>query len=186
MISRGLIFLFFVIILLILLIAFMIHKYGLEKFQQKEPDSICAFDIDGTITRGINRAARAIAKCKELGAVIAINTARPSKWYDDLDIHALGLAGSDFESNFYHGEPFRCSFTDINCFEDSIASTKVKHLYELSSKWNVVPKRIILFDDQWNNINKAKQAGFSTIQANNPYGGLPENVVDQIDHILSN
>lgn len=190
MISKGLIFLFLLlfIFLFIFLFLFFIIKTSSpsEKFEHlKHPDTICAFDLDGTITTGLDRAAKAIAKCKEMGAIIAINTARPSKWYDDLDLHKLGLNDVDIESDFYHGEPFKCSFVDMNCFEDSIASTKVKHLYTLSSKWNVLPKRIILFDDQLYNINKAKQSGFSTIHANYHSGGLPEDVIEQIENIVN-
>ena len=185
MIPKELIFLFFIIILLISLIAFMINKYP-EKFETlKEPNCVCAFDIDGTITCGIERAAKAIAKCKELGAVIAINTARPSKWYNDLDLSKLGLDVSDIDSNFYHGEPFTCSFTDLKCFENSIAETKVKHLRDISSKWNIKPERIILFDDQWSNITFAKEMGFSTIHANHYSGGLPDNVNEIIHNILA-
>jgi 3-deoxy-D-manno-octulosonate 8-phosphate phosphatase KdsC-like HAD superfamily phosphatase len=187
MIFKELIFLFFIIILLVILIAFMIHKYP-ENFrgsqELKEPDCICAFDIDGTITTGIDRAAKAIKRCKELGAKIAINTARPTKWYSDLDLDGLGVSHIEIDSEFYHGEPFACSFTDIKCFENAIAGTKVKHLYTLSSKWNVRPERIILFDDQWSNVAMAKEAGFSAIHANYHLGGLPDNVVDQIENIL--
>jgi hypothetical protein len=181
MIPKELIFLFFIIILLVVLIAFMIHK---EKFQIKneEPDCICAFDIDGTITCGIDKAAKAIAKCKELGAKIAINTARPTKWYDDLDLPNLGLTDTEIDSEFYHGKPFACSFTDIRCFENAIANTKVNHLHTLSNKWNVKPERIILFDDQWSNIAMAKEAGFSVIYANSE--GLPDNVADKIEELL--
>jgi hypothetical protein len=136
------------------------------------------------ITCGIELAAQAIAKCKELGGKIAINTARPSKWYDDLDLDGLGLIESDFDSDFYNGEPLTCSFTDVKCFYDSIADVKVKHLHSLASKWNVSPERIILFDDQWTNIEKAKQSGFSVIFANNQLGGLPDDVVKQIESIL--
>jgi hypothetical protein len=184
MIPKELIFLFFIVILLILLIALMIKKYP-EKFETfKEPNCVCAFDIDGTITCGIDRAAKAIAKCKELGAVIAINTARPAKWYNDLDLQNLGLTVSEIESNFYHGEPFTCSFTDLKCFENAIAETKVKHLRDLSSKWNIKPERVILFDDQWSNITNAKDSGFSVVHANHHLGGLPNNVSDLIQNIL--
>jgi len=183
MVSKGLVFLFFIIILLAM--SFIFHKYR-ERFSEETiPDCICAFDIDGTITTGIDRAAQAITRAKELGCKIAINTARPSKWYSDLDLHNLGLTESDFDSDFYHGEPFKCSFTDIKCFEDSIATTKVNHLHTLSQKWNVKPHRIILFDDQWPNIEKAKQAGFATIYANYHLGGLPDNVSVLIDNILN-
>ncbi len=181
-------FLFF-IILLLLSISYFIYreKFINESESESKPDngSICAFDIDGTITHSINIAAQAIAKCKELGSKIAIVTARPTKWYDDLDLRALGLTKDDFESDFYHGEPFKCSFTDEKCLEDSIANTKVKHLHTLVNKWNVNPKRIILFDDLFSNIEKAKQSGFSTIHANNYLGGLPTDVVQQIENILT-
>jgi hypothetical protein len=179
MFSKELFFLIFIIILLIILITFMLYR---ERFsEESNPDCICAFDIDGTITTGIDRAAQAISRAKELGCKIAINTARPSKWYSDLDLRNLGLKESDFDSDFYHGEPFKCSFTDIKCFEDSIATTKVNHLHTLSKKWNIKPSRIILFDDQWPNIEKAKQAGFATVYANYHLGGLPDNVVMQIN-----
>ncbi len=185
MIPKELFFLFFIIILLITAVAVLLYKYR-ERFSEPIPNCICAFDIDGTITTGIDRAAKAISKAKELGCKIAINTARPSKWYDDLDLSGLGLKESDFDSDFYNGKPFECSFTDIKCFENSIATTKLDHLYTLSQKWNVKPDRIILFDDQWYNIEKAKQAGFSTIYANYHLGGLPDNVSILIDNILNN
>jgi hypothetical protein len=151
-----------------------------------ESDSmcVCAFDLDGTITCGVDRAAKAITRCKELGCKIAINTARPTKWYHDLDLHGLGLHDHDFDSDFYHGEPFECSFTNVKCLEDSIANTKVKHLHTLSTKWNVNPRRVILFDDQFSNIDKARQSGFSVIYANNLSCGLPDNVTEQINDIL--
>lgn len=169
-----------------IIVAFMIFKHR-EKFNDNDSDSgcVCAFDLDGTITCGVDRAAKAITRCKELGCKIAINTARPTKWYHDLDLHGLGLADHDFDSDFYHGEPFKCSFTDTKCFENSIADTKVKHLHTLATKWNVNPQRVILFDDQWSNIEKAKQSGFSAVYANNNLCGLPDNVVQQIDNLLS-
>jgi hypothetical protein len=183
MIPKELIFLFFIIILLV--IGIVIYKS--EKFESvgdNKPVGVCAFDIDGTITHNIDIAAKAIAKCRELGCKVAINTARPSKWYDDLNLSKLGLTSEEMENNFYHGEPFQCSFTDMMCFEDAIASTKVKHLQTMASRWNVDPRHIILFDDQWSNIIKAKQAGFETIHANNYLGGLPVNVTEQIDNII--
>lgn len=182
--SMVLYFLIAVTILLVIFVAIMIHK-NREKFND-DPDTgcVCAFDLDGTITCGVDRAAKAITRCKELGCRIAINTARPTKWYNDLDLHGLGLHDYDFDSDFYHGEPFKCSFTDTKCFSDSIADTKVKHLHTLSTKWNINPQRVILLDDQFSNVEKARQSGFSAIYANNQLCGLPDNVVDQINNIL--
>ena len=181
--STQLFFLIFIFILLVIALVALVHKN--ENFSQEIPTNcICVFDIDGTITCGLDRAAKAIARCKELGAKIAINTARPTKWYDDLNLAGLGLLESDFESDFYHGQPFNCSFVDIKCFQDSIATTKVNHLHTLSTKWNVNKQRIILFDDQWRNIEKARESGFSGIFANDQLCGLPDNVVTLIDDIL--
>lgn len=185
---RELIFLFFIGIVLIIVMT-VLHKYreifSPIHFSTEQPNCIFAFDIDGTITCGIDRASKAISKAKELGCKIAINTARPTRWYGDLDLQGLGLNESDFISDFYNGEPFKCSFTDLNCFENSIATTKVNHLHTLSQKWKVKPQRIILFDDQWSNIEKCRQAGFSTIFANHSSCGLPDNVIEQIDLILN-
>lgn len=156
--------------------------------QKKETDCICVFDLDGTITCGLDNAADAISICKEKNCKIAINTARSIKWYDDINFDKLGLDKNDFEnddSDFYHGEQFVCSFGNIKCFEDTISQTKVKHLNTLANKWNVDPKRIILFDDQYANIEKAKHHGFSTIFANHHVCGLPDNTIQQIISILN-
>jgi hypothetical protein len=172
----------FIIILLILgLIFFLFHR---EPFKETY-DCICAFDLDNTITCGIDRASAAIAYCKSRGAKIAINTARPSKWYSDLDLVGLGLHPDDFDSDFYHGEALQCSFGDKRCFEDTISATKVKHLHTIANKWNVKPQRVILFDDQWSNIERARSDGFSTVFANHDDCGLPSNTIEQIDKILS-
>jgi hypothetical protein len=187
--TKVLIFLIFIIICVII---GMIIYYK-EKFISTDstdpsinftPNGICVFDIDGTITCGLDRAAKAISRCKELGFKIAINTARPTKWYDDLDLNSLGLHKNDFDSDFYHGKQLECSFIDTKSFEESIASTKVTHLRTLSEKWNVNPRRIILFDDQYPNIEKAKQAGFSAIFANHNRCGLPDNVVELINNLI--
>jgi len=180
--SKGIFILIFVFLLLICGLIAIKEKF--KSIETKNYDCICAFDIDGTITTGIDRASKAIKRAKELNCKIAINTARPSKWYSDLDLKGLGLHESDFDSDFYNGEPFKCSFLDTQCFENSIATTKVNHLYTLSKKWNVKPHRIILFDDQWYNIKKAKEAGFATIYANHHLGGLPDNVNELINNYL--
>ena len=63
--------------------------------------------------------------------VIAINTARPTKWYHDIKLEELGINEEDFLDDFYHGEEFNCSFTNNQCLQDSISNTKVKHLNTL-------------------------------------------------------
>ncbi len=177
--------LFFVVVLIIIFYSGVCANLG-EKFTTNDRlyNGICVFDIDGTLTVDIDNAAAAVSKCREIGYKIAFNTARPTKWYHDLDFDRLGLNETDFESDFYHGEKFQCSFIDINCIENTIADTKVKHLYTLSNKWNIHPKYIILFDDQYPNIDKAEKSGFSTVFANNTHlGGIPNNVSEKIDSI---
>jgi len=173
---------FLIICILCILIAYRMQNFTNEDIHV---DCICAFDLDDTLTCGLDRAADAINICKTLGCKIAINTARPSKWYHDLDLNALGLTPKDFDSDFYHGEAYQCSFGDKKCMEDTIGSTKVKHLQTLATKFSVQPNRVILFDDQHYNITKAQQAGFSTVLANHYACGLPSDTPKQIQKILN-
>jgi hypothetical protein len=172
------IFLIFVFIVLFIIFS------NREEFENKTAECICAFDLDNTITCGIDRAAKAVRKCKEKKCRIAINTARPTKWYHDIKLDSLGLLESDFDTDFYNGEEFKCSFIEPKCLENSIAETKVKHLHTLSNKWKVEPSKIILFDDQYSNIKKAKENGFSTVFANHHLCGIPENIDRMIDEII--
>jgi hypothetical protein len=174
--------LFFIVVLIIII--FFINSGKKFTTNDKLYNGICVFDLDGTLTVDIDNAAIAVSKCREIGYKIAFNTARPTKWYSDLQLDKLGLNETDLESDFYYGEKYQCSFSDRNCIESTIADTKVKHLYTLSNKWNIHPKYIILFDDQYPNIDKAEKSGFSTIFANNTYlGGIPSNVSEKIDSI---
>lgn len=159
--------------------------FGSVSTIRNDPSCVCAFDLDDTITCGIERAANVIKHCKDLGCKLAINTARPGRSYSDLNLQGLGLKIEDFESDFYNGSPFQCSFTDTKCFVDAIANTKVDHLHTLSIKWGIEPRRVILFDDQIANVEKARQAGFSAILANHPDCGLSDDTITQIDKILN-
>lgn len=147
-----------------------------------KPIGICVFDLDDTITCGLDIAAKSIKRCKELGAIIAINTARPVMWYSDIDMERLGLNNKDM-SEFYYGR----YYDDISTREelvDRIAETKLKHLETLREKYGIDKNRIILLDDQLSNIIHAKNNGFSTIHANNKMCGLPYNTNELIDEIL--
>jgi len=192
MFPRALFFLFFFSLLI-----FLIFFYLKEHFPSISPSNnctsnnctsntcICAFDLDNTITCGIDRAAEAIKTCKNLNCKIAFNTARTAKWHSDLDLNGLGLDPQDLDNDFYHGEEYRCSFSDRKCFEDTIAETKVKHLWTLSRKWNIKPSKIILFDDQISNIDRAKAEGFATILANHHHCGLPHGTKELIENIVN-
>lgn len=156
---------------------------------QNEDDGykcVCAFDLDDTLTCGLERAAAAIAACRENNCKIAINTARPSPWFSDIKLQELGLKEDDFIDDFYHGEPFQCSFQNRECLEKSISGTKIKHLQTLALKWNVEPRRVILFDDQYPNVLGATKSGFSSIHANHYKCGLPEGSYNKVHSILNN
>lgn len=171
-----------IVVLFLGIIIFLISRK--DNFIENNPECICAFDLDNTITCGIDRAALAIKTCKKNNCKIAINTARQSRWHSDLKLDKLGLTADDYDSDFYHGEPFMCSFMDNKCLENNIASTKVKHLDTLSSKWNIEPRKIILFDDVIHNIEAARNSGYSTVFANHDLCGLPSDVDKKIEKIL--
>jgi hypothetical protein len=175
---------FIIILLLTIIIVFMcreqftqhIHKY----------DGICAFDLDNTITCGLENAKIAIDICKKNNYKIAINTARPTMWFSDIKLDHIGLLESDFIDDFYFGDNYACSFTDYECLSKNIADTKTKHLHTLAKKYDINPSNVILFDDIFHNINNANNNGFSTIFANNPMCGLPNNIHIQLENIMSN
>jgi FMN phosphatase YigB (HAD superfamily) len=173
-----------VVIVTIALVIALVIAYKEYCHIPKSYEYVCVFDLDNTITCGIERAAEAIKFCKDNSFKIAINTARPTKWFDDLKLEKLGLTIEDFKDDFYFGKSFECSFTDQNCFEDSISQTKVDHLHNISKKYNVPPNKIILFDDQYYNIKKAKEHGFSTVYANHQECGLPEHTISILESIV--
>ncbi len=147
-----------------------------ETIELFDPDiKICIFDIDSTINVSLENAKKAVETCKNHNAIIAINTARPGYFYQDLDLDAINLSIDDFKDNFYHGDY-------LNMLSpEAIANTKVKHMDFIQKKYNCDRKKMILFDDNKLNIEKTKNAGYSTILANNNiYGGLSNTVDNEI------
>jgi len=61
----------------------------------------------------------------------------------------------------------------------------LKHLVSIENKWKVPRNKIILFDDVYENIKKAEDNGFSTIFANNPACGIPENFENKLMNIIN-
>jgi len=171
-------------VVIIFLIFGYLHYYKKESFENYS--GICVFDLDDTLTCGIARAADAVKTCKQLNCKIAINTARPTAWWSDIKLTKLGLDESDFIDDFYHGEKFSCSFQDYKCLSNSVSDTKVKHLKTLSKKWNIDPKKVILFDDQYPNIEKARNFGFSAIYANDNNCGIRKNASKEVARIINN
>jgi phosphoglycolate phosphatase-like HAD superfamily hydrolase len=133
---------------------------------------VCAFDLDDTLTCGIENARDAIKVCKQNNYKIAIVTARGKKYYSDIRLYDLGLSEKDFIDDFYHRDA-RCSYLNDTCSAENIALQKTDQLIYLSKKYNVEPKRVIFFDDQLPNIEKARNAGFSVVHANDTKCGIP-------------
>ncbi len=169
-----------IIIILVLLLSSVLYNK-----KPKIYNGVCVFDLDNTITCGIQNAKIAIDVCRNNNYKIAINTARPTLWYSDIKLDELGLDEHEFIDDFYYGKPFNCSFTDNSCLINSISETKVDHLDTISKKWNIRPKNIILFDDQYYNISKANEKGYSTVFANNPQCGLSDNIKEQIEKLIT-
>ena len=180
--NENIIIIFFVLVCFILIV--LIIKFLIKEPSKQNYNGVCAFDLDDTITCGIEQAKIAINTCKKNNYKIAIITARPQQYYSDIKLDALGLIEEDFIDDFYHGDKHECSFIDKNCLMDSIAETKVKQLYELSKKYNLDPSKIIFFDDQLKNIENAKINGFYTVHANNPSCGLPIDIYDKLSNIF--
>ncbi len=158
-------------------------KYINEKFID-EPQCICAFDIDGTITHSKDVAKLAVKVCKEYKCKLIINTARPGKYIKDIDLEYLDLSFND--DDFYIGS--NIDKQSSHTYEDlmnQIAQKKVDNLFHASKKYNIKDlKNVILFDDLYENIVEARKNGFSAIHANNRQGGLNYFVVSDINKIL--
>ena len=143
---------------------------------------VCAFDLDNTVTCGLDSARAAIAKCKSRGMRLAINTARLTRDTRDIDLVSLGLG--DVGEDFYVGTRYTCSFESAECFNAAVAETKVSHLEHLAQKYGVPRAHVVLFDDLESNVRLARARGFSAIHANSPGCGIPADAADQLDQVL--
>jgi len=161
----------------------------IEETNTKEPDDscFCCFDLDQTLTCSIRQAKEAISECRKNKCILGINTARSGPYLNDVPLNELDLSLNEIKNDIYHGSGpnILATFTSAKDFNDHIARKKLDHLYTIKNKYNLNPKRIIFFDDNYNNIKLAKENGFSTIHANNPMCGLNNNVSRQIDSILT-
>src|SRR5574343_1404983 len=167
---------FFMVLLIIIIIFFVYYFYIRNRKPKEYVDCVCVFDIDDTITCGLQNAKEAIDTCKERSCKLAINTARGGIYYNGIDFNALGIEPDTFYDDYYHGTWNKMSYASENELIDDIAKTKVDHLYTVQQKYSVPKDRVILFDDNLNNIALAKYNGFSTILANHANCGLPHNI----------
>ncbi len=177
------------IIICILLYIFFKNNDPIENFSKTT--CVCVFDLDGTLTCGLDKAKIAVDECKKRNCKIAFNTARTSPYYKDIDINSLGLDESEFISDVYHGDWDKSTiagstafFNGSNELATKIANTKTKHMKTIQDKYNVPPKRIILFDDVHENITSVVNSGFSGIHANNKQCGINNDVKTDISRIL--
>ncbi len=156
------------------------NKQKHTQYQEKQEQLICVFDLDGTINISLENARKAIDTCKEYGAIIAFNTARPAYFYQDLNLKALGLTHDDFKEDFYYGNA--CNFINT----ELIAKKKVENMNLIKNKYNCNPKKMILFDDNILNIVRTDEAGYNVILANKTLnGGLHDNVDKHIEYIFN-
>jgi len=184
----------YIVIFIILLFIFIIflnyrteknnENYDTIKWNMNVP-CICVFDIDNTITCSLDHARAAIEECKANNCKISLNTARTSKYYKDVNLHGLGLSQEDFENDHYTGTHDKLGVSmSYDGLVHHIANTKVSHLNTINNKYGTPRDKIILFDDNYTNIEYAKNHGFSVIHANNPSCGLPFETRSLIKKIL--
>ncbi len=175
----------FIIIIIVIVVIIISYIYFKKENLTNDSSCGCVFDLDDTLTCGQERAKEAINYCKMKNCKIAINTARPTKWYSDIKLSQLNLNEDDFNDDFYHYDfNNNCTFASNSCLQESIANNKVKHLQTFSRKWNIKPNKIVLFDDQITNIKFAKNAGFSAIHANHVNCGIPNSITNVLETIF--
>jgi hypothetical protein len=175
-------------IMIAIMLLFLITRNGDKEERFSQSTCACVFDIDNTITCGHEQARNAINECKKNGCKLALNTARIGPYYNDVKFENIGLEKEDIIDDVYHGIDHnninKATYGHEQLFS-KIAEEKVKHLYTIQRKYNIInPKRIILFDDMIENVTKAKNKGFSAIHANGTICGLNQHVVSEIKDAL--
>ena len=95
---------------------------------------ICVFDVDNTITCG--NPIPFVNKCKEYGCRLAINTARPSKYIDDVDITSMGFKEPHYNPKDYYYNPNSYSQTP-----NQVGQTKTNYLDVLKNKYTIYDKK---------------------------------------------
>lgn len=137
---------------------------------------VCAFDLDHTLSCGDPRPL--VAECKAKGCVLAINTARPTKFVSDIPLTSFGLT---YDPEDHHYQPHSYLQTP-----QKTAEIKSHYLGVLRDKYSVRSKScVILFDDARWNLEAAKSHGFSTVAASDTGEcGLHHTKTDSLRDIL--
>ncbi len=173
-----------IIYILIILIIFLLFLYNKKENKETIP-CICVFDLDKTITCGLDQAKNAIKECRQNSCKFAFNTARPQPYYDDIKFSELTLNKDEIENDVYHGNNYDMHKISYINLVNEIANKKVENLNIIHKKYNVPKKKIILFDDVIENIQHAQKHGYSVIHANHPVCGLNQHVKSNIKDILN-
>lgn len=155
-----------------------------DSFHQKQgfsktPDCVCVFDIDHTITCGEPK--HSVDMCKRHNCRLAINTARPAKYSKDIDMGEMG-----FDEPYYHDSDFYYNPNSYSQSGNKVAQVKAGYLSSLQRKYSIPDKRrIILFDDNNENLKVAYEQNFSTIKASDRRCGLGQQSAVKINNILN-
>ena len=131
----------------------------IESKDLKDIKCVCAFDIDHTISCGDPKPY--VDACVRNGCKIALNTARPLKYVDDVDIVGMGMVEPYYSDEDFYYNPNSYFQTSIQ-----VAEVKSGFLQLLQNKYKIKDKNcIILLDDNEYNIDVAKSNNFGTIKA---------------------
>lgn len=122
----------------------------------REARCVCAFDIDHTLTCGNPKPL--VDACKAKGCVLAINTARPTRYIADIPLAEYGFE-YDPSDHYYQPESYART-------AQGVAEAKARYLGVLRDKYRV-PERacVILLDDAVWNLAAADAGGFGTVAA---------------------
>lgn len=147
---------------------------------------ICVFDIDHTITCGNPQPF--IDKCINQGCKLAINTARPVKYANDIDLDLLKFIDPHYNDSDFYYNPSSYSQTP-----EQVAEVKSGYLDLLKNKYTIKDKKcVVLLDDSDYNIKTASNYGYSVIKADNDNYikkslkcGLHINDLDDLEKMLN-
>lgn len=155
----------FITLILLLVLVAVCRKLAAD-YELNRWNGICAFDLDDTITCGIPQGKAAVSACRASGYMIVINTARPVVYHADIDLAGLGLTEAEVVANFYYRHNSGQTRGLSESARDAhIAEVKTSHLRNLARKYTLPHDKIVLFDDNLLNIERARAAGFRTVVA---------------------
>ena len=136
---------------------------------------ICSFDLDYTLTNSKDPT-HVIEMCKSKGCKLTINTARPSRWVEDIPLEKFGFIKPWYDDRDHYFNPKSYMQT-----ARQVGEVKSNYLQLMKDKYKVPDKKcVILFDDADYNLNVAQERGYGTIKASQSGkpGLTPENAME--------